>query len=958
MKRHALSQVLAASLLLGASQLAYADWAALDSQVQIHSANPVFDRVNRVYRVTVTISNNSEQALTGPFRLLVSEPSVALVEQSGESAEGIAYIDVAQSELAAGQSLSLDLKFALDRRRLTFNASLMNNPSNWQLVWQDEFDGAQIDTNKWGFEQNCWGGGNGEQQCYTNRDKNAFVQDGLLNIVAHQESFTGPAGPNGETDSYATLPYTSARLRTLNKGDWTYGRFEIRAKLPAGQGTWPAIWMLPSDYVYGGWAASGEIDIMEAVNLKAQSDKPGAAPGELENRTHGTLHYGRVWPGNVSSGAAYELPGGLNPADGFHTYALEWQEGEIRWYVDDVHFATQRDTGWYAQYLDANGQMQTAPGSAPFNERFHLLLNLAVGGAWAGNVNEKGIDPNVFPQTMQVDYVRVYECAVNPTTGAGCETISADAELVEGHTAPDIPDPVDNLGAGPVFNLYANGLFEGLGFNSYNPEGAVQFSQVQEPGKDLVLQLDKSGPVGNLYIEYPPGLDLTHWQEYGELVFDVKLQSADAGSELLVKLDSGWPFVSDTAVPLAEIGQWQEVRLNIAELLAKGNRFAPGNYANLASILNPVVFEPTGAMSVQLDNIRYQYSLANRSEAVIFDEADHPPFVLASYVANGDVTLEQVTSSDSQYGQVKQISFNTNESVVYFQTQVDTSGTPLRLDVSGFDFIEFDLNVLADPREVRNFMLKMDCGHPCSSGDVAIDAPAIGQWTHYQIAISDLLANPSSSLDVSRVDTPLVLFPAWGNQQGVVMQVDNVRLTGDGDDSNNPEPPPSHIVVEDELVLFADTAANGWTLWDCCANASLTVVQDNDPGFGNVVEVNFYGPSGTVSGLQANIAHDLRPVAEGTLEFDLKLVSAPEDAEALILIKIEGQNSSYAQFALSDSLEGQVPQVGQWQHFSYDISALAAAGLDLSQIKLVMIFPEWGRALGAVYRLDNLVIRP
>jgi beta-glucanase (GH16 family) len=310
----------------------------------------------------------------------------------------------------------------------------------WQLVWQDEFENEIIDLTKWSLEVNCFGGGNNEQQCYTDRAENAFIEQGILKVVALKENFTGPAAQDDDANynpsNTRTLPYTSARLRSKSKGDWTFGRFEIRAKLPQGQGTWPAIWMLPTDWAYGGWAGSGEIDIMEAVNLKAKSDEGGASADQEESRVHGTLHYGRAWPENVYSGQAFNLPGGINPADDFHEYAVEWQAGEIRWYVDDIHFATQRDTGWYSQYMNNDGVLVNGEDGAPFDQKFHLLLNFAVGGAWAANVNEKGIDDSVFPQSLEIDYVRVYECAVSPSTGAGCEAISDDAALVEGHQAP------------------------------------------------------------------------------------------------------------------------------------------------------------------------------------------------------------------------------------------------------------------------------------------------------------------------------------------------------------------------------------------------------------------------------------------------------------------------------------------------------------------------------------------
>ncbi len=303
--------------------------------------------------------------------------------------------------------------------------------SGWVLVWSDEFDGAAIDPTRWAHEVNCWGGGNGEQQCYVDAPESAYVADGLLHIVAIGEPTSGPAVNDDDPaydpdDTSVTLPYASARLRTRDMGDWRFGRIEVRARLPFGQGTWPAIWMLPSAQAYGGWAASGEIDIMEAVNLGVDG----------ENRVHGTLHYGSYWPANVYSGAEYVLPGGANPADDFHDYAVEWERGEIRWYVDGDHFATQRQDGWYTLYDDGSGELIVGEGAAPFDESFHLILNLAVGGAWAANVNAGGIDPSVFPQELVVDHVRVYECSVDPESGDGCDSTDDDFELVPGNPPP------------------------------------------------------------------------------------------------------------------------------------------------------------------------------------------------------------------------------------------------------------------------------------------------------------------------------------------------------------------------------------------------------------------------------------------------------------------------------------------------------------------------------------------
>ncbi len=246
------------------------------------------------------------------------------------------------------------------------------NPPGYHLVWSDEFNGNGIDGGKWSFETNGNGGGNNELQYYTSRPENARVENGHLVIEARKENYSGPDG---------SRQYTSARLRTLNKGDWTFGRMEARMKLPRGQGMWPAFWMLPTDNKYGNWAASGEIDIMEAVNTSPS-----------DNRVYGTLHYGGGWPANTHTGNSFSPASSVS--DNYHTYAVEWEPTAIRWYVDDVLYATQ--TSWWS----AGGAYP-----APFDQRFHVLLNLAVGGQWPGNP-----DGNTsFPQRMEVDFVRVYQ---------------------------------------------------------------------------------------------------------------------------------------------------------------------------------------------------------------------------------------------------------------------------------------------------------------------------------------------------------------------------------------------------------------------------------------------------------------------------------------------------------------------------------------------------------------------
>ena len=239
----------------------------------------------------------------------------------------------------------------------------------WQLVWQDEFDqpGAP-DPARWGYDVGGHGWGNKELQFYTDdRRENARVEDGRLIIEAHREPWEGMA-------------YTSARLVSKGQGDWTYGRFEIKARVPRGRGTWPAIWMLPTvwDLGDGSWPDNGEIDIMEHVG-----HDHGVVHASLHTRDH-------QWPKNTQLSGRTDVP---TVSDQFHVYALEWEKDEIRMYVDDRHFFTARreGAGWTTW---------------PFFKDFHFVLNIAIGGLWGG---AEGVDDSIFPQRMEIDYIRVYQ---------------------------------------------------------------------------------------------------------------------------------------------------------------------------------------------------------------------------------------------------------------------------------------------------------------------------------------------------------------------------------------------------------------------------------------------------------------------------------------------------------------------------------------------------------------------
>ena len=239
---------------------------------------------------------------------------------------------------------------------------------DWVQVWGDEFEGeGRPDSSKWIYETGGHGWGNDELQYYTEaRRKNARVEDGHLIIEAHDESYQG-------------REYTSTRLNSDTS--WTYGRFELRAQVPAGRGTWPALWLLASQDTYGDqyWPDNGEIDVMEHVGYDA-------------GVVHSTIHtdaYNHVE--DTQRGASIEVP---DAPSSFHVYALEWTPDEIRSYVDgERYFVFEKPDG--ADYTEW-----------PFDHDFHLIMNVAVGGAWGG---AEGVADDIWPERMTVDYVRVFK---------------------------------------------------------------------------------------------------------------------------------------------------------------------------------------------------------------------------------------------------------------------------------------------------------------------------------------------------------------------------------------------------------------------------------------------------------------------------------------------------------------------------------------------------------------------
>ncbi len=673
------------------------------------------------------------------------------------------------------------------------NVDVTQPVTDWQLVWSDEFDGNSIDASKWTHEVNCAGGGNNEKQCYTDSSDNAYVANGILNIVAL------PAEEGAEK------PYTSARLVTRNKADFKYGRIEMRAQLPFGQGSWPAFWMMPTDSVYGGWPRSGEIDILEAVNLKVVGED-----GVAEANVHGTLHYGREWPDNVYSGKSYQLPNGVNPADDFHTYAIEWQEGEIRWYVDGYLYATQRQSevrynangdavglshrGWFAEYYNiASGELETHWDAAPFDQKFYLILNLAVGGNWPENVNNLGIDASAFTdgQRFQVDYIRVYECSTNPVTGKGCDTVRGGY---------DSPDDALVTGLAPIPTA-ASGLVQSL----------TIFDGTPNP----------------------------NW--------------------------AAWDCCGGTTPALVADAQ----RGDVYEFSVGATPTVNGFTSRAEFVTEPGVASPFDASGItEIGYIRFDM---------------------------------QVTSAPG------------NSSAPWiFKVESVGASTAVELELT-------------------------------ASAEAA--APVTGQWQTYTFPLQALA---DAGLDVAAIDVVMV-FPAWGQGEGAVYRLDNVEITLD----------------YPELVLFADEANPDWPLWDCCGGSVPTEVMD-DAEHGTVAQFSI-GATPTVMGFSTRSLHggsdevfDASLLTNGgVVQFEMKVVSAPANAAADWLFKLEanGSGDGAVELNLADSVEQAAPVTGQWQTYTFNLADIAATGFDVSAIDVLMVFPAWGQGEGAVYRLDNVIIK-
>lgn len=857
-----------------------------------------------------------------------------------------------------------------------FEAVNTSAPVNdWVMVWNDEFDGAQIDTSKWTHEVNCNGGGNQEQQCYTDSPDNSFVSNGVLNIVAL------PA------EEGAALPYTSARLNTRYKGDFKYGRFEMRAKLPQGQGTWPAFWMLPTDYVYGGWPKSGEVDILEAVNLKTVDEN-----GVEEASIVGQLYYGKSSPNQSSSGREFDLPDNINPADDFHTYALEWQEGEIRWYVDGYLFQTQRASevrynskgeavglihrGWFAEYFDiVTGELEDHWDAAPFDQDFHLLLNLAVGGNWAANVNNLGIDATAFEngQTYEIDYVRVYECSINPEDGKGCETVR------QGY---DDEEDALVLGVAPIPSPPSTGIAQDL----------TIFADEENPGWPLwdccggttpTIETDdeEHGAVAQFVIGEAPtvmgfntfeaevqqAFDASPMLTTGAVSFEMKVVTppVNTASVWKFKIESGGAsqaveldLAASNEGQAPVTGEWQTYTYDLQTLADAGL-----DLSNIDVLMIFPAWDTGNGAVYRVDNVQIAQEGGGASfpELVMFEDEVNPLWQPWDCCGGSTPTVE---TDDAEHGASVEFQIGAAPTVMGFSSRpghgVD-NGVPF--DATALlqeGVVQFDMKVVTAPSNtasVWKFKIESDDGSTAVEVDLSTSTegvdPVTGEWQTYTFPMQTL---SDAGLDISAIDV-VMIFPAWDTGEGAVYRVDNAKIY-------NPNASSGGGSAAQGLSVYADGAADLWAIWDCCGGSTPTDETD-DAEHGTVAEF-IIGATPTVMGFTSRPGHGVDGgvpydatafLQTGVVQFEMKVVNAPSNTDSVWKFKIESSDGATAvELDLTASNEAAAPVTGEWQTYTYQLSDLFDAGLDISSIDVIMVFPAWDTGNGAVYRVDNVFI--
>lgn len=376
--------------------------------------------------------------------------------------------------------------------------------SGYNLLWSDEFDGNTLNEENWNRELRDPGWTNNELQEYTASDDNIFVRDGKLVLKAIK------------TEKDGKEYYTSGKVNSQNKRDFMYGKVVVSAKVPEGQGLWPAIWMMPQDeQFYGQWPKCGEIDIMEVL-------------GNQVDTAYGTLHYGEP---HAEQQGTVVLTDGSTFASEFHEYSVEWEPGEFRYYIDGEHYLTIND--WFTA---VNGEDEK-PYPAPFNQPFFVQMNLAVGGNWPGNPDETTDFDNA---EFEIDYVRVYQKDAYDTNVKKPEKNfrepTADGNLIYNGDFKDV-EPLDDE-TNWFFLLFQNG------------QGAAEIKD-----ETLIITSEAEGDVDYSVQLVQPELPMIKGKKY-RLTFDAR---ADEERDIVVCVSAptaGWiRYLPDTTQTIST--EWE-----------------------------------------------------------------------------------------------------------------------------------------------------------------------------------------------------------------------------------------------------------------------------------------------------------------------------------------------------------------------------------------------------------------
>jgi len=376
--------------------------------------------------------------------------------------------------------------------------------NGYNLLWSDEFDGDTLNEENWNRELRDPGWTNNELQEYTDSDDNIFVRDGKLVLKAIK------------TEKDGKEYYTSGKVNSQNKRDFMYGKVVVSAKVPEGQGLWPAIWMMPQDeQFYGQWPKCGEIDIMEVL-------------GNQVDTAYGTLHYGEP---HAEQQGTVVLTDGSTFASEFHEYSVEWEPGEFRYYIDGEHYLTIND--WFTA---VNGEDEK-PYPAPFNQPFFVQMNLAVGGNWPGNPDETTDFDNA---EFEIDYVRVYQKDAYDTNVKKPEKNfrepTADGNLIYNGDFKDA-EPLDDE-TNWFFLLFQNG------------QGAAEIKD-----ETLIITSEAEGDVDYSVQLVQPELPMIKGKKY-RLTFDAR---ADEERDIVVCVSAptaGWiRYLPDTTQTIST--EWE-----------------------------------------------------------------------------------------------------------------------------------------------------------------------------------------------------------------------------------------------------------------------------------------------------------------------------------------------------------------------------------------------------------------